>query len=198
MLDFPAITNLIDLLTKRCAVARIALHEALTDFEFSTHTLLAETSYNKLVEDIPAYLGVFRNAIVVSRTIFPAQEAYRSALTTLGMLITDLVDVLPEKCAVKKSMKENLGPGLKKADKVEQGYQDASGCTCGSREQGQRALWVDGVYEHGAREVRELGCGGSEVQGVGWRVHWRAIVRGSAFRVLLEGCEMQTGWKRSY
>jgi hypothetical protein len=121
MLDFPAITNLIDLLTKRCAVARIALHGALTNFEFSTHTVLAETSYNKLVEDVPTYLGVFRNAINVSRTIFPAQEAYRSALTTLGMLITDLVDMLPKNCAAKKSMEEKLGSGLKKTDKAEQG-----------------------------------------------------------------------------
>jgi hypothetical protein len=151
MLDFPAITNLIDLLTKRCAVARIALHEALTDFEFSTHTLLAETSYNKLVEDIPAYLGVFRNAIVVSRTIFPAQEAYRSALTTLGMLITDLVDVLPEKCAVKKSMKENLGPGLKKADKVEQGIRTLLGALADPANKGRERYGLM-VYMNTVRE----------------------------------------------
>jgi hypothetical protein len=82
---------------------------------------LAETSYNKLVEDVPAYLGVFTNALVVSRTIFAPQEAYRNALTTLGMLITDLVEMLPAKCAVKKSMTEKLGPGLKTANKAEQG-----------------------------------------------------------------------------
>jgi hypothetical protein len=97
------------------------LHEALTKFEISTHMFLAETSYNKLVEDVPAYLGVFTNAIVVNRTIFAPQDAYRNALATLGMLIADMVEMLPAKCATKKSMKEKLEPGLKQADKEEQG-----------------------------------------------------------------------------
>jgi hypothetical protein len=108
-------------LITRCAGARIALHEALTKFEISTHMFLGETSYNKLVEDVPAYLGVFTNALVVSRTIFAPQEAYRNALATLGMLVADMVEMLPAKCAIKTSMNEKLGRELKKADVAEQG-----------------------------------------------------------------------------
>jgi hypothetical protein len=118
-MDLPAIANHLSVLTTRCAAARIAFHDALTKFEISTHIFLAKTSHTS-VENVANYLGVFTNALLVSRAIFPPQEAYRNALTTLGMLIKDLVEVLPKRHTVKKSVAAKLEDELAKADSAEQ------------------------------------------------------------------------------
>jgi hypothetical protein len=119
MLDLPVIVNTLNILTNRCDVARAAFDDALTKFEISTHIFLAKTSH-KSVGDVGDYLGVLKDALIASRTIFAPQEAYRIALTTLGLLITDLVELLPKKHAVKKSVSAKLDDGLAKADKAEQ------------------------------------------------------------------------------
>jgi hypothetical protein len=119
MLDLPVIVNTLNILTNRCDAARVAFDDALIKFEISTHIFLAKTSHTS-VEDVGDYIGVLTDALLVSRVIFAPQEAYRNALTTLGLLVTDLVELLPKKHAVRKSMSAKLDEGLTKADGAEQ------------------------------------------------------------------------------
>ena len=119
-LELPAITTKLRELTKRCATTRDALDNALIHLDTLTQIFLAKHSPMSS-EDRADYLHTYTAAMTAGRGIFPPQEAYRSAITTLGMLVTDLIDVLPEKSTTKKRLRAEFDEGMMRANEKEEG-----------------------------------------------------------------------------
>jgi hypothetical protein len=111
-------------LQKRCAIARGALDTALTTLEIATHIMLGKRTPDS-AEDFTAYLDAFRKAQVAGHAIFPPQQAYQNAITTLGMLVTNLIDLLPENYMNKGRMSKELKEGIAKAHHDEETVREA-------------------------------------------------------------------------
>jgi hypothetical protein len=78
----------------RCLSTRAALDTALTDLETSTHLFLTADRPTCSVS-MTTYLSAYSCARRAGQALFAPQDAYRRAVATLGMLVADLIDVLP-------------------------------------------------------------------------------------------------------
>jgi hypothetical protein len=123
ILNTYANSELLCSLQKRCAIARGALDTALTTLEIATHIMLGKRTPDS-VEDFIAYLDAFRKAQVAGHAIFPPQQAYHNSITTLGMLVTDLVDLLPKNYMNGRTSKE-LKEGIAMAHHGEEAIREA-------------------------------------------------------------------------
>ncbi|KAF2823275.1 hypothetical protein CC86DRAFT_384658 [Ophiobolus disseminans] len=120
ILEFPAVTTMLNDLTERCAFIRSFLDNALTDLE--TVTQIYVSKYAPMsIEEHEDYTRSFSAAIAAGRRIFPPQEAYRCALTTLGMFVTDLIDALPENSRVRQRVRKAFEEGMAEANGKEEG-----------------------------------------------------------------------------
>jgi hypothetical protein len=123
-LELPAIMSHFHDLRKRCTTTRDALNAALIDLETFTQIFLSKhapiSSYDK-----GDYLNALANARVAGRSIFAPQEAYRSAITTLGLLVSDLIDVVPVENNMKEDVRARFNKGMSTADQKEEGVRKA-------------------------------------------------------------------------
>jgi hypothetical protein len=117
-LELPAITDHLQRLKQRCTHTRVALDTSLTHFDALTQSLIGEQSINSS-QDVANYLLNFKIVLETSRGVFPPQEAYRAAITTLGLFVTDLIDVLPRKSELWKRMRPEFDNGMLRANLAE-------------------------------------------------------------------------------
>lgn len=114
-----AITKQLQTLKNRCATTRDTLDNTLTTLEISKHMFLGKSTPTSSAE-IAEYLDTFTKAQIAGRAIFTPQDAYRSAVTTLSLLVIDLADMLPEKNVVKDRVVSQVKMGMKKAEQDEE------------------------------------------------------------------------------
>jgi len=107
-------------LTARCATTRVLLDNALTNLVTIIQIFLSKHSPMSDTEHAD-YHRAFKTAIDAGRSLFPPQEAYRSAIATFGMLISDLIDALPKKSVVRKRMRKEFDEGMVQANMREEG-----------------------------------------------------------------------------
>ncbi|KAF1913962.1 hypothetical protein BDU57DRAFT_541335 [Ampelomyces quisqualis] len=112
------VVHLTDLIN-RCAATRHALDEAMTVFEISTHIFIAKLPPTTS-DGIARYLNELVKAQIAGRAIFAPQEAYRNALTTLGMLAADMIEALPKKSKDRKRLSDGLKRSMSGANTDEQ------------------------------------------------------------------------------
>lgn len=80
-------------LSTRCDDARTAFKAVLIDLETSTNFFLhprPPLSHDRLTE----YLHIYQATLAAGRAIFTPQEAYRNAILTLRLLVSDLQELL--------------------------------------------------------------------------------------------------------
>jgi hypothetical protein len=130
-LDLPTVVNYLSGLVNRCAAFRKALDEFLTDFEIATHIFIAKQA-PMTSAGIADYLNGLVKAQIAGRAIFAPQEAYRNALTTLGMLAADMIAALPKMSKDKKRLGDGLKRSLSHSDEDEE---DVRGVLRGLAEQ---------------------------------------------------------------
>jgi hypothetical protein len=117
-LELPVITDHLQHLKQHCTHTRVALDNSLTHFDALTQSLIGEQSINSS-KDVANYLHNFKIVLEASRDVFPPQEAYRAAITTLGIFVTDLIDVLPRKSELWKRMRPAFDDGMLRANLAE-------------------------------------------------------------------------------
>lgn len=113
------ITTHMHALTQRCKTTHEALTTALANLRLSTQLFLAV--HRPLTHaQVTAYAAAYAAAQTAGRALFAPQEAYRSALATLGMFVSDVIDALPRASAVKERLKRELDEGMHEANGKEE------------------------------------------------------------------------------
>jgi len=123
-LEIPAITGHLHSLKQRCTTTRAARDTALTSFDTLLQSFINPQDINS-PEYVANYLRSFKVILEASRSVFPPQEAYRAALTTLGLFVTDLIDVLPRKSELWKQMRPDFDDSMARANYAEEGVRKA-------------------------------------------------------------------------
>lgn len=122
-LNLSSLIERLDTLKERCATARTKLNASLLHLN---KLIKAFTGPQDLTSSssIAAYLTTYLTVLDYSLAIFPLQEAYRNAITTLGLFVTDLVDELPEESALRKRLRREFDEGMVRADRAEDGVRE--------------------------------------------------------------------------
>jgi hypothetical protein len=118
-LDMPVILAHLRSLTLRCATMRAALSTAVTELDILMQSFLNKHALTSS-EDIANYLRTFNIIVDVGRGIFPPQEAYRSAITTFGLFVTDLINLLPKGSPLRTRMRAEFDKDMVGADAQEE------------------------------------------------------------------------------
>lgn len=118
-LDLPAITDYLNNVNQRCITTRVTLDTSLTRFDALMKSFIAPQSIESY-EDVDNYRGNFKLVFDASRNIFPPQEEYRAALTTLGLFVTDLINLLPKNSELWESLRLEFDDGMQRANFAEE------------------------------------------------------------------------------
>lgn len=122
-LKLPDILAHLDTLTKRCAGSGQAFDDALIELEINMHIFIAKGSPSS-IEEKEAYLSALGKARLASRAIFPPQQAYRLAVSTLGILVTEMIVVSSSRNPSMQDMGAKLVGSKGSADKEEEGIRE--------------------------------------------------------------------------
>jgi hypothetical protein len=142
-------THLRDL-TERCTITCDAHNAALFHLEMSTQILLSKHSPISS-RDMDDYVSAFTKARFAGRNIFVPQEAYRSAVATLGMLVSDLVDVLPADSDIKEDVRARFNEGMSAAGENEENVRKVMRGLADERSKGHESFALV-VYLNTARQ----------------------------------------------
>jgi hypothetical protein len=149
----------------RCLSTRVALDIALTTLETSTQFFLSADPPMSS-SSVTAYYNAYTCARLAGSALFAPQNAYRSVVTTLGILVADLVDLLPENSDFAADVTARFRKGVRETEEREEAVRRHMRGLADGRSRGQEGLAIV-VYLDTARQ-RFGNLKGEEGRLVGW------------------------------